>query len=317
MRLEQLYDKWYAAKYRDVPISMQERIRNLSETFFLNEYRDMPVRLIGDEFALWYLQKLMERSARQNDRRDAVGILRDICGYAVRSKIIPYNPFLELRVPALETTRHHALSKEDIQLIMGLDPHVTEHNFFQVKLLTGTRTSECLGMCWEHVDFATGTIRICDQLQYFHTEDGKRELRLSGHLKNYKPRVIKPPAITFDRLRIRQEQQKCMKANCEDGSPSFIYTDDYNNPISPFRISEAFRNCIPMAKERGLRLHDLRITNATIEYRLTGDLEKVRKNLGHASSDVTMRYYIDIDYGWDKALADAIDAYYKDAGLWE
>ena len=310
MTLGGLIDLWMKEKYRYAPERTKQRLMELTDKYIPEEYRLIHVKRIDDDFAGLFMSRLIDTPMRSADRYAVMDVMRDPCGFAVRKKYILYDPFLELRLPARKKVRHHALGEDDIRNIMSLDTHVTENAFFQIKLLTGTRTAECLGLCWSHVDFAAGTIRICDQLQYI-AGNGKRKLGLSGHLKNFRPRVIHPPDLTFELLQIRKSEQEQEKQKwIDDPDHDYIFTNEKGGPISPSTISAAFREIVPHVHEKGMRLHDLRITNATITYRLTKDLKRAQKDLGHASPDVTMKYYIEPDPSKDKDVAEAIDRYY-------
>lgn len=127
-----------------------------------------------------------------------------------------------------------------------------------VALNTGMRRGEVLGLKWESVNFARGSILISD------SKSGRsRKVPMNGLV-----------AETLKQLERRSE---------------FIFFNPATKgPVKD--VKKSFHSACRKAGIKGLRFHDLRHTAASMMIEAGADLVTVSKILGHSTIQMTMRY---------------------------
>ena len=251
---------------------------------------------LDDAFRNALIGEMEKRRATAQSREILTGLLRDAAAEAVKRNYIRYNPFLEIPPLYREGKKYPALSEREIRMLMALDPRIAANACMQVQLLTGMRPAEARGLCWEDVSERDGIILICHQLREGASEPIKRT-------KNYKSRKIRPPQMTFD---ILNELRECAETLEEFTGEGLIFLDEAGAAMSGHRLNRLLRETIG---REDARLHDLRVTHATLLYEGTRDLHLVAKRLGHSGVDVTQRHYVDVQPELS-AAAEAQNQYY-------
>lgn len=236
---------------------------------------------LDDDFRNALLAEMERRHATERSRNILTGLLRDAAAEAVKRNYIRYNPFLEIPPLHREGKKYPALSEREIRALMALDPRIAANACMQVQLLTGMRPAEARGLCWEDVSEGDSSIMICHQLREGTTEPIRRT-------KNYKSRKIRPPQMTFDILNGLRE---CAETLGEFTGEGLIFLDEAGSAMSGHRLNRLLKETIG---REDARLHDLRVTHATLLYEGTRDLHQVAKRLGHSGVDVTQRHYVDV-----------------------
>ena len=251
---------------------------------------------MDDDFRAVLLAEMKRQHATEQSHEILVGLLRDAASEAVKRHYIRYNPFLEIPPLYQEAKKYPALSEREIRALMALDPRIAANACMQVQLLTGMRPAEARGLFWEDVSKRDGSIRICRQLREGETEPIQRT-------KNYKSRRIRPPQMTFD---ILDELRECQELNGEFTGEGLIFLDEAGFAMSGRKLNRLLKDTV---EREDARLHDLRVTHATLLYEGTGDLHQVAKRLGHSGVDVTQRHYVDV-HPEISAAAEAQNQYY-------
>ena len=127
-------------------------------------------------------------------------------------------------------------------------------------LLTGARLSEILTCKWEYINFERKVIELPD------SKTGKKEIILCDRcisiLKNLEIKPENPYVIISDR-----------KKNHHLGKPKSNWA-----------------RLLIASNLNGLRIHDLRHTNASISLQAKIPIEIISKRLGHSNISTTMRY---------------------------
>jgi len=128
---------------------------------------------------------------------------------------------------------------------------------------TGLRRSNLTGLTVSHLDFTADRIII-------------------GRTKNGDPIGIAMTSIVKKTLLDVLGLRKVV-------SP-YVFSDAHGKPLSPYKVSVAFKRACKRAKVDNLRLHDLRHDFATLMLRRTKNLVDVQHAMGHKDSRMTMRY---------------------------
>ena len=252
------------------------------------------VNQVDDKFGAKLMKYLEDKRCKLSTREQITGFLRKVCDGAVKKNFIRYNPFVNVSLKDDPVVKYHALSENEIIKIMKLDSNDINNAFLQVKLLTGTRTAEALGLSWNDI-VNSKQILIRNQL---------RNNKIIHSTKNYKQRKITPPSLAFEILdKVRAKTFSNPRNNLK-----LIFCNDDGTPLKPDLLHDKLRSTIG---RNNARLHDLRVTAITVLYKTTNNLTLASKEAGHSGTDVTVKHYVDVDPDLSKAKL-AQDNYYED-----
>lgn len=93
------------------------------------------------------------------------GVLHAALQQAVDNRYIPYNPSDATKLPRIEAHEMKPLDEVETKLFWEAVKGDSFENLFKVAFLTGIRQGEALGLTWDCVDFAQGSILVNKQLQ--------------------------------------------------------------------------------------------------------------------------------------------------------
>ena len=252
------------------------------------------VNQVDDKFQAKLMKYLDDKHCKLSTREQIRGFLRKVCDGAVKKNFIRYNPFINVTLKDDPAVKYHALSENEIAKIMKLDSNDVNNAFLQVKLLTGTRTSEALGLSWNDI-VNNKQILIRNQL---------RGNKIIHTTKNHKQRKITPPSLAFEIL----DKVRAKTFTNPHNNLKLIFCNDDGTPLKTDLLHDKLRSTIG---RNNARLHDLRVTAITVLYKTTNNLALASKEAGHSGTDVTVKHYVDVVPELSKAKF-AQDMYYED-----
>jgi integrase len=165
-----------------------------------------------------------------------------------------------------------------------------EYLFF-VALLTGMRKGEVMGLTWDVVDFARGTILINKQLQRPRVGDGTCQLVST---KNGKSRKLKPAKEVMNALyRVKKQQMTWQLKNGESfqNSMNLVFTHELGGYLNPNTVYNHFKEIVKRIGAPELRFHDMRHSYAVASLQIGDDVKTVQSNLGHATAAFMLDVY--------------------------
>ena len=176
-------------------------IDKLGKTFV----SDLQIRKLDSKKYYLLLDELQNNiSKRKISIRTAISNtepLRLSLTWAVREKLIPFNPLSNVQLPKIPKRTQKILNETDIDdLVATADSSAQRCWNYKIPLLLalygGLRREECAGLRWDHVDFDHNRITISEAV--IMTPDGKH------HEKDPKTdlssRTISMPAWVMDEL---------------------------------------------------------------------------------------------------------------------
>ena len=263
---------------------------------YLNEFcerENITVNQVDDNFRAKFMEHLKDKHCKFSTREQLTEFLRNVCNKAIKKNFIRYNPFMKLSLEADPIIKYHALNDKEITKIMKLDSEDINNAFLQVKLLTGTRTAEALGLCWNDI-LNDKQILIRHQL---------KANNIIKTTKSYKPRKITPPSLAFEILeKVRAKTFSNVKNNLR-----LIFCNEDGSPLNAKLLHEKLRMTIG---RHNARLHDLRVTAITTLYKTTNNLTLAAREAGHSNTDITVKHYVDVVPNLGEAKI-AQDNYYE------
>jgi len=215
-------------------------------------------------------------------------VLRVALSDAERLDLIARNPAKAARPPRNVPAERRSLTPAEARRLLDVARGERLEAAVVVALTTGLRRGELLGLCWEDLDFAAGTLVVRRSLQ-----------RVQGHLAFVAPKTqrsarrLPMPSRTRQALeehRVRQNRERlALGPDWQD--LDLVFATGAGTPIEPRNLNHRFELLRERADLPWLRLHDLRHACATfllaqgVEPRVVMDL------LGHSTIRLTMDTY--------------------------
>nr|WP_242038755.1 site-specific integrase [Anabaena lutea] len=156
-----------------------------------------------------WLNKLNLASATLKER---ISLIKSCCSWGITQGYLESNPYQSIKTRGDKPKDIKPFTSEEVRLIIeGFDklyPHYTP--FVKFLLITGCRTSEAIGLCWQHIDLLKGEVVIKESLSKDVTGNGYQRIR-----KGTKTGDIRYLSLP-DHLRSLLEEIKPVGANPDD-----------------------------------------------------------------------------------------------------
>lgn len=230
--------------------------------------------------------------------RNVHGILTKALSVAVAVGYLRTNPADKVTLPRVEKKELAPLTDEQVKRFLKEASADPCEIILKVILFTGMRESEAIGLTWDCVDTAAGTIKICKQLQKRPLKDGGT---VFASLKNDRTRIIKPAPFVMELLDRQYREQTLQRLKMGDvwqgwrdekeRKTALVFTTAEGNDISPTSLRYHFKKLMTDIRLPACRVHDLRHTFAVLSLQNGDDIKTVQENLGHATAAFTLDVY--------------------------
>lgn len=246
-----------------------------------------------------------EASARQ-----ARNVLRQVMDMCVGDDLIRSNPVAATKPPKPKKTDFTALTGSEIQAIRDhiiswgqektMGPRRRADlllDFLDVLAGTGARPGEVLALRWGDVDFTQETVTISGTIV---RADGKL-MRQDKPKSESSKRSVKLSPVTVQVLRLRRARE----ATLDRTAP--VFASRVGRWIEPQNMQRIWTSARAGGFET-VTFRDYRKAVATLLKKVLG-VEAAAEQLGHSSSQITSRYYVEkagmVDYSavldWSKS----------------
>jgi len=230
--------------------------------------------------------------------RNIHGILTKALSTAVRVGYLRINPAAMVTLPRVERKEIKPLTDVQVKALLAAADGDEFGSLFKVVVFTGLREAEAVGLTWDCVDFTTGTVKVCKQLQ-------KRPQAAGGFvyapLKNDKARTITPAPFVMDILKARQQEQAAQRLRAgerwegwqseKERQTSLVFTNELGRHLHPQTVYNHFKKLAAEVGAPDACVHDLRHTFAVLSLQNGDDVKTVQGNLGHATAAFTLDVY--------------------------
>lgn len=239
--------------------------------------------------------KTMGKKYTYNTILQRISILKKIFNDAIEPyEFIEKNP-AKLLKPPMRTLEPDAdevkvFSEDEIKQIFQ---HFRSDNVHFIPIIlafhTGMRKGECLGLCWQDIDFKNNLIRVCRN-QY----DKKGSPIVYKRTKSKKYRTIDMGTTLLEILAAHKQRQIENRQQYGEAYQESDYV--CTHPDGSKITSDDLRYFNMWCKKQGMSgsFHSLRHTHATMLIEAGMDLDYVSKRLGHSNIMITSRTYLHI-----------------------
>ena len=218
------------------------------------------------------------------------GILHKALQQALDLGYLRNNPANPCKLPRVERPMIQTLDDTTTRKFMKAIRGHRFENLFLVTLFTGLREGEVLGLKWDCVDFASGTLLVGQQLQ--RKRDGSSEYYLISP-KNGKMRKIVLAPFVLDILHRQKAEQEIWKrlAGRDWLNTGLVFTDELGDNLTPETVYKNFKKVAVEIGCENLHFHSLRHSYAVAALQSGDDIKTVQENLGHYTAAFTLDVY--------------------------
>ena len=227
--------------------------------------------------------------------RNYVRFVSVILNYAVKKRIIAYNPCVTVDYPEARETEREIYTTEEVKKLLGLMWEDGEDKrpfavFFMLAAYTGCRKGELLGLEWKDVDFLNNVISI--RRAYYYSSAEHTSYTDTPKTKKSQ-RSLKLPACVMEALRELRAWQDRQREVC---GGSWVETDRLFTSLdgSPMATTAPYHYLQSFNKRNGFRkatVHSFRHFNASALIDAGVDVVTVQTALGHSTAATTLNIY--------------------------
>jgi len=240
-----------------------------------------------------YIPTGTEKKIRLMTARKIIVILNQIMAYAVRHRLIDYNPVRDAERPRSQGKEGQEkaisiLTPEQIRNFLEAVTDQKYHTLFLTAIMTGARQGEILGLRWSDVDFSKKQIsinRTFNMGRFFtpKTKGSTRQIDLA-------PMAVK--ALAEWKLANGGKDDDLVFPNAA-GEPM-----NYSNMVQRY-----YRKALKDAGIPQIRFHDLRHTYASLLLAQGENVKYIQTQMGHSSPTVTLNVYAHLMKGENQEAA--------------
>lgn len=230
-------------------------------------------------------------------------VLRVALDGAVRDGLLARNPAHLVRQPAVQRKEARFLSPADVGAILDRTRGSRYAPVLTFIAHTGVRKGEALGLRWDDVDFARGTIRIRSTLS-----------RTRGQLAATAPKTprsrrllpMTPAVAELLRTRRAEAEADGVKAESLWTPTDFVFTSQTGAPLDPRNVLRALTTAAAAAGLEGVTVHTFRHSAATGMLEAGIHLKAVSELLGHSDIRITGDVYGHVSTETARAALEAL-----------
>ena len=234
-------------------------------------------------------------------------VISSILNSAVKQDVIFDNPAMRAESPKLKYQEQQYLDENGAKRVIELlaDEDIKYQTAITMLIYSGLRRGELCGLKWNDIDFDNSIVNIRRITQYLPgigiiEKDPKTQTSI-------RPLTLSSQAITLFKEHREWQAEQRMKLGTAWIDKDYIFTQWNGEPMHPDTLTKFFAK---LAKKnnfpKGLTLHSLRHTNATLLIASGTDIRTVSKRLGHAKTSTTVNIYAHAIQSADAKAAETI-----------
>lgn len=202
-----------------------------------------------------------------------------------------------------EDTDIATFSDEEIETLTEYFKGTNAETAFMLGKYCGLRINECYGLKWENIDLENGIIKIDRQMQYqngviklvsLKTRNARREIVMSTSLKEYLTAVKKRVDKASVALSEQREQNQTFLQDIDKAKISSLELVNSLDDGKIQSVNSMKYHAKKIKAQFGIifKYHHLRHTYGTRLAMLNTPMHILCRQMGHASGNVTQKYYL-------------------------
>ncbi len=201
------------------------------------------------------------------------------------------------------------LSPEEVTRFLETAQDTDYYVYFATLLYTGLRRGELLALRWRNLDLDIGTLTVVETA--YKLDNG--EYRIKEPKTPQSRRTVTLPSSLVELFKAYRVDQELLRiqlgVTLDVDDFAFIRPD--GSPINPNAVTLAFKRILKRTGLKGIRMHDLRHTHATLMLKAGVHPKVVSERLGHANIGITLDIYSHVLPGMQEAAAEKFDRIFE------
>ncbi len=228
-------------------------------------------------------------------------VLSEALQHAVKWGLVARNVATAVDPPRPRTPQMVVMKPEEVKAFLESVRGSTHYPIFYLALATGMRRGEILGLRWRDVDLDMATLSVSRSLQRL---PGQGFIYREPKSARGRRQVALPPSAA---LMLREHRKQAESTGLLLGRPisddDLVFGHPDGSPWDPASVTHAFVRIARRTGLRGIRLHDLRHTHASLMLKQGVHPKVVSERLGHATISITLDTYSHVLPGLQEAAA--------------
>jgi integrase len=229
-------------------------------------------------------------------------VLRTALHQAERDGLIQRNAAALTESPRIERQEMKTFTPDQARAFQQAIKGDPEEALYLVALDSGLRQGEILGLRWEDVDLAAGTVRVTHALQRVEGKLVWVEPKSKTSRRTVKLGVVAAQALREHRQRQFQEQDRVTWLPF-----GLVFTGAHGQPLEGTSLTKRFQALLERVGLPRMRFHDLRHSSASLLGSQHIPARVVMQRLGHSTIALTMNTYSHVFEEMNQEAADAMD----------
>ncbi len=251
------------------------------------------------------LRVLRDQGLSNSTQITGLKAARFVLNLAVRKKVIPSNPFSDVKPPKRNTKRRF-LTADEVRRLQKVGRGHEYEIVPKLLLACGLRSGELCGLEWEHVHLTGAKPRIEIRQQ---VQNGRLIAPKYGSFRT----VALPSALVeaLEKQQARQDERvPTRQRKAKWDGHSFVVTTPTLAPLDQHRVREILHEIgteagiSPHPKHGKLGAHQLRYTSGSLLLDGGANLKEVSVFLGHKDIGITSNVYLGLYDGASQRLAE-------------
>ena len=249
-----------------------------------------------------HYQKLIASGLSARTVRHVHAVLNNALKFAVRWKLIGFNPCEHVDLPKTKRTTMRALSPEEAKRFLTAARSDDWYAFFLLQLTSGMRPGETLALRWSDIDVASGIIRVERALS---GRPGKQ--KFEEPKTSQSRRQIPVPKSTIDAL--LELRSRIEEPSAETDAFGLVFRTAKGAPLDLPNLNKRHFKAILKAASlpQSIRIYDLRHSCATLLLAGGENPKIVAERLGHASIVLTLDTYSHVLPDMQRGASDRLE----------
>jgi integrase len=190
--------------------------------------------------------------------------------------------------PRVARLTMQTLSLEEVNRFLDVAKDTDYYVYFATLLYTGLRRGELLALRWRNLELDSGTLSVVETAYRL----GNGEYRIKEPKTPQSRRTVVLPPSLIELLKVYRFNQELLRIQLgiSLGADDFVFIRPDGSPMNPNAVTLAFRRIIKRAGWKGIRVHDLRRTHASLMLTAGIHPKVVSERLGHANIGTTLEF---------------------------
>lgn len=225
--------------------------------------------------------------------------------------LISKHPMRGLEAPKINESNVTILQEDDIpRFLKAIEPSRYQ-DVYRLIFGTGTRRSEALGITWRWVDLDGKAVTIAGGL---HRIKGHQLMLLPPKSKYSRRRIAIGDSLVQMLRRLKKEHiEFCLAHGIPWSEDRYVFCRLDGAGYDPEKVTHDFADRMETAGLKGVGIHALRHTHASVLIKAGKHAKEIQERLGHGSIAITMNLYGHLMKGLAESAPEAFEGYLNGA----